>query len=177
MIPVRFRSKVFSALSVLLILTATGCSGRASTIKAETVWARAATVISAENQSGNGSMHSKAGSSMGSMPGDASKGPTSAIYMVLTNSRKESDALLAVRTDVAEKVELHRTTITNDVMRMEPVERIEIPAGGQVELKRGGLHVMLLGLKRDLKAGDTFKAVLVLSKAGEVSVDVEVRDP
>lgn len=114
---------------------------------------------------------------MGSASGDAAMGPTSAIYMVLTNPGREPDALVAVRSDVAEKVELHRTTVENDVMRMEPVEQIEVPANGQVELKKGGLHVMLLGLKQELKAGDKFQAVLVLSKAGEVPVEVEVRDP
>lgn len=114
---------------------------------------------------------------MGAMATEAMMGPTSAIYMILSNGGKEADALVAVKAEVSVKVELHQTTVTNDVMRMEPVDKIEIPAGGQVELKKGGLHVMLLGVKQELKAGDLFKATLLFSKAGEIPVEVEVREP
>lgn len=174
-------------LASLLLITAAGCAGVAPaskapavTIKAEKIWARPSATMAAMKASGSMGMHgSKEAKSpaMGSMSAEAMMGPTSAIYMLLSNSGKEADTLVAVKAEVSEKVELHQTTIANDVMRMEPVEKIEIPAGGQVELKKGGLHVMLLGVKQQLKAGDTFKATLVFSKAGEIPVEVEVRDP
>lgn len=178
-------------LASLLLITAAGCAGVAPaskapavTVKAEKIWARPSATMSAMKASGSMGMHGSTeakspamGSATGSMSAEAMMGPTSAIYMLLSNSGKEADALVAVKADVSEKVELHQTTISNDVMRMEPVEKIEIPAGGQVELKKGGLHVMLLGVKQQLKAGDTFKATLVFSRAGEIPVEVEVRDP
>lgn len=181
-----FHRTFLTALVTLILVSATACSGvapakraPAPAIKAEKVWARSSGNMAAVKPAGGGNMHGQAAGSSGagSVAGDAMKGPTSAIYMILSNSGKEADALVAVKADVSEKVELHKTTMANDVMRMEPVERIEIPAGGQVELKKGDLHVMMLGLKRELKAGEKFQAVLVFSRAGEIPVEVEVLDP
>lgn len=79
--------------------------------------------------------------------------------------------------DVAAAVELHETRVQDNVMRMQPVPQILIPAGGQVELKRGGLHVMMMGLKRNLAVGDRFAATLQFQRAGALTVEVTVRDP
>jgi len=65
------------------------------------------------------------------------------------------------RWSVVENVEIHQSIMEGDVMRMQPVEGgIEIPAKGQVELKPGGYHIMLINLKRELKPGDRITVVL-----------------
>lgn len=102
-------------------------------------------------------------------------GTNSVIYFRLENRGAEPDALVGVRTDVAMSCRLHETVVEGEVARMVPVDRIELPAGETVELKRGGLHVMLLGLTRHLVPGDRFQAVLILEKSGEVTIEVEVR--
>ena len=102
-------------------------------------------------------------------------GTNSVIYFRLENRGAEPDALLGVQTDVAQGCRLHETVVEGEVARMVPVERIEIPAGEAVEFQRGGLHVMLLGLTRHLVPGDRFQAVLILEKAGEIPIEVEVR--
>jgi copper(I)-binding protein len=84
------------------------------------------------------------------------------------------DRLIAGSTTVSSAVELHTLSMEGDVMRMRQVPAIEVPAGGTVELKPGGLHVMFMGLKQPLKAGDTFPLTLRFEKAGEVKVDVKV---
>jgi hypothetical protein len=84
------------------------------------------------------------------------------------------DRLIAGSTTVSSAVELHTMSMEGDVMRMRQVPAIEVPAGGTVELKPGGLHVMFMGLKQPLKAGDTFPLTLRFEKAGEVKVDVKV---
>ena len=61
------------------------------------------------------------------------------------------------------------------MMGMFPVSRIEVPAGGSVELKPGGYHLMLLNLVADLKAGDTIELTLQFEKAGKITVKAEVR--
>jgi len=61
-----------------------------------------------------------------------------------------------------------------DVMKMREVEAIELPAGKTVELKPGGLHIMLMGLKAPLKAGSSVPLTLKFEKAGEVSVKLTV---
>lgn len=101
----------------------------------------------------------------------------SAAYMVLKNGGNEADALIGAATDVAAAVELHEMAMEGDVMKMRPVagQRLEIPARGQVELKPGGLHVMLIGLKQKLEPGATVDLTLRFEKAGEVKVKAEIR--
>ena len=61
-----------------------------------------------------------------------------------------------------------------DVMRMRAVKAIEVNPGEPVTLKPGGLHVMLMGLKAQLKDGEQFPLTLTFEKAGSVAVDVAV---
>ena len=98
-------------------------------------------------------------------------------FMTLTNGGTAADRLVAVSTAVSASVELHTMRMEGDVMRMRQVEAIELPAGGSVELKPGGLHLMLMGLKQPLKPGDTFPLTLRFEKAGEVVVTVNVEAP
>ena len=65
----------------------------------------------------------------------------------------------------------------NGVMSMQPQESVPVPAQGTVEFKAGGLHVMLINLNRDLKVGDTFTVTLNFQNAGEITVDVTVKEP
>ena len=66
-------------------------------------------------------------------------------------------------------------SMENGVAKMRPVKGgLEIKPGETVELKPGSLHVMFVGLKKPLSAGEHFKATLVFEKAGPVSVDYDV---
>lgn len=104
----------------------------------------------------------------------APSAPNGGAYLTIENKGAAADRLLAARGDVAERVELHTHTMKDGVMQMRPVEAIEVPAGGKVELKPGGLHVMLLGLKAPLVKDQRFPLTLVFERAGEVPVDVVV---
>jgi copper(I)-binding protein len=101
----------------------------------------------------------------------------SAAYMILRNNGDTADRLLKAESDAANAVELHKTTMEGNMMKMAPVENIEIPAKGQAELKPGDLHVMLIGLKRELKAGEKFKLKLQFEKAGMQEIEADVRKP
>jgi copper(I)-binding protein len=99
-----------------------------------------------------------------------------AVYMSLANQGDRDDALLAVESDVAEAVELHETTMgENEVMRMQPVARIDVPAGGSTSLEPGGKHVMLIGLKQELSPGQTITLTLNFERSGPLIVEAEVR--
>ena len=98
-----------------------------------------------------------------------------AAYMLIRNSGAEADRLLKAESDVAETVELHTVVNDNGVMQMRPVDGIDVPAGGAAELKPGGFHVMLIGLKRDLKQGDRITLILQFQRLGRVSVQADVR--
>src|SRR5262249_31189687 len=68
--------------------------------------------------------------------------------LVVTNTGATPDRLVAAKSPTAERVEVHEMKMDGNVMRMRAVEKgVEIPPGGTVELKPGGLHVMFMGLK------------------------------
>ncbi len=101
-----------------------------------------------------------------------------AVYMVIENKGKEDDALIGVEGDVSDAVEIHEMVVDeNNVMHMKPVEgqRLVIPAKGKVELKPGGYHIMLIGLKHQLKEGEVVHLTLKFEKSGEIKVDAPVK--
>ena len=96
-------------------------------------------------------------------------------YMRIVNRGGEADRLIGGTTAVAGGFELHETTNVDGVARMRPVEGgLPLPPGATVELKPGGLHAMLVDLKRPLKEGETIAGTLVFEKAGTVSVTYRV---
>ncbi len=106
---------------------------------------------------------------------DHGDGSTSAAYMTLVNGSATADVLISAATDAAEVVELHTVMMEENVMRMRPVEQIEVPANGETELRPGGFHVMLIGLQRDLNEGDTVDLTLTFANAGEITVSAPVQ--
>jgi copper(I)-binding protein len=101
---------------------------------------------------------------------------SSAIYMDIKNLGKEGDRLLGVSTDAAEIVELHNSETRNGMSMMFQVQQIDIKGMSSVSLKPGGLHVMLIKLKRELKAGDKLPFTMKFEKTGEIQMEAEVRD-
>lgn len=127
-----------------------------------------------------------------------------AAYMEIANAGDSDDALMGAAVDpsIAATVEIHETvtmdadtgemgtdTTTGEMgtettmgdmgggmMTMQPVERIDIPAGGSVSLEPGGYHVMFLDLAAPFEAGDSIEITLTFENSGEQVVTAEVRD-
>ncbi len=100
--------------------------------------------------------------------------PAGAGYLSIRNTGRAGDKLVAASAEVAERTELHEMKMDGNVMRMREVAAIEVPAGKTVELRPGGLHIMLMGLKAPLKQGERFALTLRFEQAGEVTVQVAV---
>ncbi len=101
---------------------------------------------------------------------------TGAAYMTLANKAKTADRLTGVSSDVAAKVQIHEMKVVNGVMQMREVAGgLVVPADGSVTLKPGSYHVMLMGLKKPLVAGQSFPLTLTFAKAGTISVTVPVQ--
>lgn len=100
--------------------------------------------------------------------------PTGGGYLVIQNNGAADKLISASAADVSSTVELHLMKLEGDVMRMRQVDAIDIGAGKTVQLQPGGYHLMLMGLKEPLKAGEHFPLTLRFEKAGEVTVDVKV---
>lgn len=101
--------------------------------------------------------------------------PNGAAYMSVTNTGSAAERLVGISGDVAERIELHATTMDGDVMRMRPVSGgVDIPPGETVRFAPGAMHVMLMGLKMPLKEGEAFPLRLSFAPGGDVEVSVHV---
>jgi copper(I)-binding protein len=92
-------------------------------------------------------------------------------YMTIRNAGAQADRLTGGTFAEAGRVEIHEMAMANGVMTMrELAAGLEIPAGGSVELKPGGLHVMFMDLKRALKKDEMIAGTLTFARAGTVNV-------
>jgi len=85
-----------------------------------------------------------------------------------------ADQLVSVSSPAAGEVQLHEMAMEGNVMKMRQVKDITVPAGGSVELKPGGLHLMFMNIKAPLTAGESVPVKLKFAKAGEVEVKMPV---
>lgn len=98
-----------------------------------------------------------------------------AAYMNIESGK--ADSLIAVRSSVAESVELHRTSFEDGIAQMRKVDSVIVAPKTPLVLETGGLHMMLMGLSAPLEAGQTFKVTLSFQHAGDVTTDVQVIAP
>jgi len=98
-----------------------------------------------------------------------------AAYFTIVNNGSEDDALVAASAPVAGRVELHETVTVGAETKMQPVDKIDVPAGEKVQLKPGGLHVMLMDLTRDLKEGDQYTLTLEFQSGLTREVEITVK--
>ncbi len=101
--------------------------------------------------------------------------PVGGGWLVIHNNGSTPDTLLGGAADFAKDVQVHEMSMDNGVMKMRQLEKgLVIPAGGTVELKPGGYHLMILGLKRPLTQGETARINLNFEHAGKTPVDFKV---
>lgn len=106
----------------------------------------------------------------------APQGGNGAGYAILTNTGPAADTLVAVSSPVSDRILIHESMIMGGqaMMHARP-GGLPVPAGATVALKPGGWHIMLMGLKQPLKAGDHYPATLTFRKAGKVTVQFSVQ--
>lgn len=139
--------RLLLALAMVSIALLAACQSSHSGMAAHEVWARTGV------KDGNG-----------------------AVYMVLHNHSSKADELVGAASDVAQTVELHKSEVNDQgVMVMLKQDSIPLSANGEVIMEPGGYHIMLIGLKRDLKEGDTFKVTLKFKSSPDLTLDVAVR--
>jgi len=99
---------------------------------------------------------------------------TGAAYVTLMGG-PHPDSLVGASTPVAATAQVHETINDNGVMKMRPVAAVPVPPGQMVIFAPGGTHIMLMGLKKPLTAGESFPLTLTFAHAAPVTVDVTVR--
>ena len=102
--------------------------------------------------------------------------PNSAAFFVIKNNSDKDIAITSANSDIAEKNELHTHIKENKMMKMMKIEKLVVPAKSSLELKSGGDHVMLIGLKKELKAGDEISLELSFSDGDKKKIKVPVKD-
>ena len=103
--------------------------------------------------------------------------PTVAAYFVIHNAGNTADRLLSVDSPLSGEAQLHEHVMQNDLMKMQQVPNVDIPAGANVTFAPMGYHVMLVNLKDRglLVDGKRFPLTLHFEKAGDVTVEVAVQ--
>ncbi|MFT5114767.1 MAG: copper(I)-binding protein [Parasphingorhabdus sp.] len=100
-----------------------------------------------------------------------------AAFVSLHNSGTQTERLITISTDKAERVELHNHIHEDGLMKMRKVDDVEIEAGESVVFGPGGLHIMLMGLQTPLKEGESFQMNLMFESVGDVNVEVVIEQP
>ena len=101
---------------------------------------------------------------------------TAAAYVAIDN-KGGADQLTGVRSTIGHAM-LHESSTDGGVMRMRPIDSrdgLVVPSNGSLKLAPGGAHVMVMGLKKPLHAGDHFDLTLLFDKAGPRKVTIAVK--
>lgn len=96
------------------------------------------------------------------------------VYFTLRNQGPDTDRLLAIDLPDGGQAQLHDSQMQDGVMRMRPIDGAAIPAGGELVLQPGGMHVMLNGLPGPLIKGDRIRLILRFEKAGPVEAEAAI---
>jgi len=138
----------FRILLLFVVIAMSACSPASKTLTVNEAWAR-----------------------------PAQTGKNGAVYFIIENGTNTADMLLSANADIADSTEAHMSTVNDqDMASMQMQEAVHIPAGEAVIFKPGGLHLMLVNLKRDLKIGDIFMLTLHFESAGEMTLKIKVQE-
>lgn len=105
----------------------------------------------------------------------AAQMPNSAAFMTIVNKGTKAVSLVDAKSAVSKIVELHTHGHKDGMMAMYRVEKIDIPAGGKAELKPMSFHVMLIGLNKPVKEGESVEIELVFDNGESVKVSAPVK--
>lgn len=101
---------------------------------------------------------------------------TAAGYVTLYNHSDKDAVLVGASSPAAESTEFHGMTMKEGMMHMQQMKKTTIPAHGRIEFSQGGNHIMLIGLKQELEAGQKVPITAKLSDGSTLTFEAEVKD-
>ncbi len=104
------------------------------------------------------------------------EGMNTAVFAKIKNNSDKPDTLFAVESGLAKVVEIHESYEKDGKMKMRKIDYLVVPAKKTVEMKPGGLHIMLIKLKQDIKKGEKHEIGFKFRKAGTVKVKIPASD-
>jgi hypothetical protein len=96
-------------------------------------------------------------------------------YLTIANRTDADDRLLSATSPRAARVEIHEMTMEGAVMQMRAIDDLEVPAGQDVTLGPGGMHLMFFGVTQPFAEGEEIPLVLTFEDAGAINVALPVR--
>jgi len=96
-------------------------------------------------------------------------------YLTLVNNQSDEDYLIEARSSRAEQVSFHEMSESAGIVRMRRIERVPLAAGGSVDLKTGGYHLMFEGIEPPFVEGESIPVTLTFERRGEIEVQFPVR--
>lgn len=104
------------------------------------------------------------------------EGQSSGVYLTIHNGTASNDTLLDLSSEVANAVEIHESIENDDgTTSMRPAGKQVIRDGNKLELEPGGIHIMLMDLKRELAVGDSLSVSLEFARVGTKKITVPVQ--
>lgn len=97
-------------------------------------------------------------------------------YMTINNKGQTAIKITAAESPLFKKVEIHLSEMKNGMMSMIKQENLNIPANGEVELKQGGLHMMLMGKLKPIKTGSTIPVTITFDNGETKKINVIVKE-
>jgi len=97
-------------------------------------------------------------------------------YLKIKNNSNNDIKIQSASSNLFNRVEIHLTEMTNGMMRMIKQENLNIKANGHIELKPGGLHMMLIGRKQPVKKGSIIPVTLTLDNGEKTTINLMVKD-
>ena len=98
-----------------------------------------------------------------------------ALYFTIENNSDVPDTLYSVESDISDRIEIHETYSSGDIMGMREIGSVAVEAGKVVKLEPGGKHIMVMKLKRDIREGDEIDFILRFKGAGELSITAKAK--
>ena len=97
---------------------------------------------------------------------------TGAFFQIQSNI---DTRVISVQTPAAGVAEIHEMKMENNVMKMRAIEHLDLAAGKAVEFKPGGYHLMLMDLKKQIKAGDVIPLTLIVEGKDKKRESIEIK--
>ena len=105
----------------------------------------------------------------------SAKKMATALYFTIKNNSDEPDTLYSVESGISDKIEIHETYSSGDLMGMREIGEIIIEAEDEVILEPGGMHIMVMKLKQDINIGDEIDFILYFRNDGEITITAEAK--
>ena len=99
-----------------------------------------------------------------------------ALYFEIKNTGSNEDWVVSISTPISDKVEIHNTVIdSNGSATMVKLDEVKISSKENVKFTPGGMHAMLIGLSKEIKAGDEYQIKINFKNYGNKSVTARVK--